>query len=95
MKTEYLNYNPSEQMDFTEMCNWFSLINGLKFINNHANDNDIPVSEDDLDQRALMNYISSVSGDLQSFKNKGGIPFKYSLDPTHEESKNIEEIYLE
>lgn len=84
----------ASDMSLPEIANWFSLCNGIKFINNHSNAHDIPVDENDLDGRSILNYINSVSGDIQtSLKEKGGIPFKYSLDPNHEESKNVEELY--
>lgn len=85
-------YNIDNMTESTK-ANWFALANGLKFIDVHSKNKNATVDENDIDTRALISYIDSVSGDIQyNLKHKGGIPFKYSLDPSHDESKNIEEI---
>ena len=78
-----------------ELANWFSFCNALKFTHNYSKENNIPLDEDEIKQRAIINYISSVSGDIvHSLETKGGIPFKYSLNAAHEDALDIQDILI-
>lgn len=83
-----------ERMSTKELCNWFAFCNALKFINLKEKETGSKISSQDIDTRAVTTYISEISGDISiNLREKGGIPMKYSLDPTIEEAKDLEEIY--
>ena len=87
----------SEQdMSDQEFCNWLALCNALKFINNTSEISGKHVDEKDIDYREMINYISTVSGDIATcLKEKQGVPFKYSLDTSLKESLEIEDLSYE
>lgn len=85
-------YDMSDQ----EFCNWVALCNALKFINNTSELTGRHVDEKDIDYREMINYISTVSGDIATcLKEKHGVPFKYSLDTRLKESLEIEDLNYE
>jgi hypothetical protein len=86
----------ASEMDDEELCNWFAFMNAVKFINSYCNKKHIDANSVDLDSREIEKYIRTTSGDiLTNLREQGAIPLKYSLDASHEESKNIEEINYE
>ena len=86
----------NEQMYEQEFCNWLALCNALKFINNTSILTGKFVDEKDIDYREMINYISAVSGDIATcLKEKGGVPFKYSLDTSLKESLETEDLTYE
>lgn len=85
--------NLSKDMSVEEQANWMSFFNAVKFIDSCAKDRNVELDENDLDTRSIINYINSVSGDIQHcLHDYGGIPYKYSLDSSHEESHHIDEV---
>lgn len=80
-------------MPIKERCNWIALCNALKFINHTSSTTGKKVDEKDIDYREMINYIESVSGDIETcLREKGGVPFKYSLVTNSEDSKEIEDL---
>lgn len=85
----------ARDMSQTELCRWFSLLNMVKFINHGENLCNMEVDEEDIPHSCMLKYVNTVSGDLESYlTHYHGIPFKYSLDTSHSESKIVEEIEL-
>lgn len=83
-------------MSEEEFCKWIALCNALKFINNTSDLTGKTIDEKDIDYREMNNYISTVSGDIGTcLKERGGVPFKYSLDISSKESLDIEELNYE
>ena len=67
--------------------------NALKFINHTSTLTGKRIDEKDIDYREMINYIESVSGDIETcFREKGGVPFKYSLNMYLEDSKEITDL---
>jgi hypothetical protein len=88
-------FRKASQMSDTELCKWFSLMNMLKFINHGENLCGMEADEDDIPHSCMLKYVNTVSGDLERYlEDYGGVPFKYSLDTTHADSKNIEELQM-
>lgn len=80
-------------MSETELCRWFSLMNLCKFINHGEDLCGMEANEDDIPHSCMLKYVNTVSGDLETWLNEyQGIPFKYSLNPRHSDSKNVGEI---
>ena len=93
---ESLLLDNSEEMSEQEFCNWLALCNALKFINNTSEISGKHIDEKDIDYREMINYISTVSGDISTcLKEKQGVPFKYSLDTSLKESLEIEDLSYE
>jgi hypothetical protein len=87
---------PAAEMTLEEEAKWLALCNGLKFINNMSQLTGIEVDEKDISHGELLTYINNVSGDIRTcIKEKGGIPYKYSLTGSMEEAKNTEELTYE
>jgi hypothetical protein len=85
----------ASQMNRTELCRWFALMNMMKFINLGENLCRVETDEDSIPHNCLLKYVNEVSGDLEIYlKEFGGVPFKYSLDTTHADSQNIEELQI-
>jgi hypothetical protein len=83
-------------MSEQEFCNWLALCNALKFINSTSELTGKIIDEKDIDYREMINYISTVSGDISTcLKEKHGVPFKYSLDTRLKESLEIEDLNYE
>jgi ethanolamine utilization protein EutA (predicted chaperonin) len=83
-------------MSEQEFCNWLALCNALKFINSTSELTGKIIDEKDIDYREMINYISTVSGDISTcLKEKQGVPFKYSLDTRLKESLEIEDLNYE
>ena len=83
----------ASEMTKPELCKYMALMNGLKFINQGEALTGVNLDEDDIPHKRMKKYIKEVEGDLlRCLNDYGGIPFKYSLDPSHEESRCIEEI---
>lgn len=79
--------HPAEEMELDEFSKWMALCNALKFINHTSQVSGIQVDEKDIAHGELINYINSVSGDIQTcLREKGGVPFKYSLISSQEEA---------
>ena len=96
MKTENNASLLNEEMSEQEFCNWLALCNALKFINNTSELTGKVVDEKDIDYREMINYISTVSGDIATcLREKSGVPFKYSLDTSTKESLEIEDLNYE
>jgi len=84
----------AKEMDNIELTKWFALMNALKYVN---------LGEDIYDQKidainaheGICKYVESVSGDMLTYLREwGGVPYKYSLDSSDEESKQIDELDL-
>lgn len=85
----------ASQMNTDELATWFAFCNALKFINLGEEEFKEEVRERDIPYSAILNYTQTVSGDIKQFlKHKDGIPLKYSLDTSMEESRKIEEIEM-
>lgn len=83
----------ASEMDTRELSTWIAFCNGLKFINLGESSYDQEVQEKDIPYSAILNYTQTVSGDIRRcLDENGGIPMKYSLDSSSEESRNIQEI---
>lgn len=83
----------AEQMDNNELATWYAFCNALKFINLGEKSFHEEVRERDIPYNAILNYTQTVSGDIVQYLNtKKGIPLKYSLDVSMEESRRIDEI---
>lgn len=83
----------ANKMPMRECCNWIALCNALKFINHTSTLTGKRIDEKDIDYREMINYIESVSGDIETcFREKGGVPFKYSLNMYLEDSKEITDL---
>lgn len=96
MKTENNESLLNDEMSEQEFCNWLALCNALKFINNTSELTGKVVDEKDIDYREMINYISTVSGDIATcLREKSGVPFKYSLDTSLKESLEIEDLTYE
>ncbi len=101
MKTKKFELNGGKrlktaaEMSDKELCRWMALMNMLKFINlGEAICREVK-KEEEVHQKCMERYILDVSGDLMQYlKDYRGIPFKYSLDPKHSESKSIGEVDL-
>lgn len=86
----------SSSMKESEFANWVAFCNALKFINLTSKKRNVEIEEKDLDYRAIMNYVDSVSGDIiTSIKSRHAIPLKYSLNTYEEESRNTDELTYE
>lgn len=87
---------PSRDMDTVELSNWWALCNALKFINHTSKARNVIIDEKDLDYREILNYISSVSGDIATCIDAAyGVPFKYSLFSDTEDSYNTDDLSYE
>lgn len=87
---------PASQMSLDEEAKWMALCNALKFINNTSQLTGVQIKEKDISHGDLLTYINNVSGDIKTcVETMGGIPFKYSLSSSTEESKNTEELSYE
>jgi hypothetical protein len=85
--------NAAKDMSRTELTRWFSLLNMLKFINLGEQICGVKKSEDEISHNCLLRYVDTVSGDLEKYLDEWqGVPYKYSLNPRHSESKSLEEI---
>jgi len=83
----------ASETSLEEMSKWMALCNGLKFINNTSATTGIEIDEKDISHNELLTYINDVSGDIRTcIKEKGGVPFKYSLSNNSDESKNTEDL---
>ena len=83
----------AEDMSNTELANWFSFCNAIKFISLHCRQKNINPDDIELDSRSLSKYINTTAGDiLTNLKEHNAIPMKYSLDIRHEDAKNIAEV---
>lgn len=90
------NFFDSRELSDDAFCKWVALCNALKFINNTSQLTGKHVDEKDIDYREMVNYISTVSGDIATcLKEKNGVPFKYSLDINTKESLEIEDLSYE
>jgi hypothetical protein len=80
-------------MDKEELSNWWALCNALKFINHTSKMRNVIVDEKDLDYREILNYISSVSGDIATCMSiRNGVPYKYSLCTDNNESFDLDDL---
>lgn len=87
------NTNNAQSMTDDALATWFAFCNALKFINLGENEYHEEIRERDIPYSAILNYTQTVSGDIKQYlKHKDGIPLKYSLDTSIEESRKIEEI---
>lgn len=83
----------ASQMNKTELCRWFAMMNMMKFINLGEKLCGVETIEESIPHNCLLKYVNEVSGDLEIYlKEFGGIPFKYSLDITHADSEIVEEL---
>lgn len=83
----------ASQMTLAEMSKWFALCNALKFINHTSQLTGVDVLERDIDYRAVLHYIESVGGDIETcLKKNRGIPYKYSLDISLDDSLDLTEV---
>lgn len=86
----------AKKMTLEEMSRWFALCNALKFINHSSQLTGVEVAEKDIDYREVLHYIESVGGDIETCLEKNrGIPFKYSLDISLEDSLDLTEVSYE
>jgi hypothetical protein len=86
----------ASEMDTVELANWFALCNGLKFINQTSAIKKKRVLEKDIEYRKMLEYIEDAGGDIKTcIKATGGVPYKYSLSSTTEESWEIEDLDYE
>jgi hypothetical protein len=84
---------PANEMSLEELTNWFSFLNAIKFISVFCKKKGIDPDTIELDSREIAKYIQTTSGDiLTNLQERFGVPLKYSLDPSCEEAKSIEEI---
>jgi hypothetical protein len=96
MKIKNKESSLNEKMNEQEFCNWLALCNALKFINNTSVLTGKFVDEKDIHYREMINYINAVSGDIATcLREKGGVPFKYSLDISLKESLETEDLTYE
>lgn len=89
------NYKPTLSKDMTTaiMCRYYAFMNAVKFVACGAKRRGIDPDSVELDSRIMKKYIDTVEGDIVTcLKAKGGIPLKYSLDPSIEESQNVTEL---
>jgi hypothetical protein len=86
----------AKEMSIIELSNWFALCNALKFINQTSALRKQRVLEKDIDYRKILEYIEDAGGDIKTcIKATGGVPYKYSLSSTTEESWEIEDLDYE
>ena len=83
----------SAQMTTKEFTRWYAFMNGLKFINIGEEMSNKRDHDDNKSYNALMRYIDLISGDINSYiKHWNGVPYKYSLDMSDIEARQIEDI---
>jgi hypothetical protein len=86
----------AREMSYEEVGKWVALCNALKFINHTSELTGKEVEEKDIDYRKMLEYITSVGGDIETcLKETKGIPFKYSLNIDYEESLDLAEVNYE
>lgn len=87
---------PAAEMSLDEEAKWVALCNALKFINNTSQLTGKNIEEKDISHGDLLTYINNVSGDIKTcIERTGGVPYKYSLRGSTEESNNTEELTYE
>jgi len=83
-------------MSLTELTRWYAYMNAVKFAaaqEKRLLSQKKKLKNFDLPWIKTVEYIDDVAGDLAlSLKEKGGIPYKYSLDLSDEDATNTNEI---
>lgn len=90
-------YKPklAKEMDETELSRNIAFVNLIKWLNVGESLLGVSLNEEMVSHKAMMNYVDLEAGDIaQYLEMYDGVPFKYSLDPKHSESRELGELKI-